>query len=161
MLCWGEFRKQDGAEDTAVGRLVLTKQAISEVTWAMHLEGANGQARDANEKLGVSIKALRALEHGHGRLWHTCVEQHGALSSMGACRSGVPCAGAVIRLKVEPAGGGEHEVQERDLGPHTADEALNLHGSQRGRRRGVQIETQPGPIVEGLRKHWGEVFKGT
>ena len=72
-LYWGELRRQDGAEDSAVRRLVLMKQAMSEVTWAMHLEGTYGQAREPNDELGVSIKALRALEQGHEHLWHKCV----------------------------------------------------------------------------------------
>lgn len=180
VLQWGEMRRQDQKEDTAIRRLLLLKDAISEVTWTMHYEGSNGQATLSKDKIGLTVKALRSLEQGKTHAWKKCVEQYPTLVTITGRNRGGGIGDKVRAIK-------EHikellkETVKKDV-EDLAQEARNLPEEETSRRRGEiwnrikrlqpntstqlsailnedsQIVTDPQAIVEGLRRHWAEVF---
>ena len=82
VLYWGELRRQDTLTDTSIRRMVLLKQAVTEVTWQMHREGTVGQVVDTRDKVGVAIRAIRAAELGDGVKLARACSQYPALRKL-------------------------------------------------------------------------------
>ena len=61
-LQFGEFQRGDDADDQPLRRLVLIKRAIVEVTRRMQVEAAHLRAESSDDKLGWTMRCVRAAE---------------------------------------------------------------------------------------------------
>ena len=81
-LRYGELRSEDGPQDQPMRRLVLIKQAIREVSRAMDSEKSRQRAESTDDKLGWTMRFIRASEELRMTTLRKCVEAYPHLATL-------------------------------------------------------------------------------
>jgi len=74
-LLWQELRREDKARDSAARRLLLLKRAMTEVSIRMNRDTDKAPAKDSGDRLGCTVKALRALDKGRWDLFQDALRE--------------------------------------------------------------------------------------
>lgn len=180
-LRYEELQFEDECIDQPLRRLVLVKQAIEEVTLAMRKEAHADATSTPDDKLGWTMRFLRAAEEVRVVAMERCLATYPVLSTLiTGCNPDLRSNGGLSKVR-------EHAIE---LARTAATEEMRgleskaggMDGEQAKRRKdhvlvrlrrlipgaalclkamcdeSGEVTTQPAKMAEILRKHWSGVF---
>ncbi len=99
-LRWNRLRGQDAAEDSPHRRLVLRTSAIAQISEEMQKSGMIGEALGPADRIGVTIKCLRAVEGRRNLAKESALKEYPGLKEvLGSSVPGEGPAGRIEALK--------------------------------------------------------------
>ena len=81
-LRFGELRREDSCEDQPLRRLVLIKKAIREASWRTHAQSRAVAATNDSDKLGWTMRFLRAAEELRLHAMRKCAAAYAVLGTL-------------------------------------------------------------------------------
>ena len=120
MLKYEELRAEDEGANQPARRLVLAKRAITAVTRAMCRDKKRAETITSEDKLGWTMRFLRAAEGLHVRSMEKCVEAYPHLCKLADCHS------PNVRIRLGLTKVREHAIE---LARNSVRDDLNVLGS--------------------------------
>jgi hypothetical protein len=183
-LRFEELRAEDTNIDQALRRLLLLKKAIEGVTVTMHREGCASAAATPDDKLGWTVRFIRAAEEIRVRTMERCIDSYPHLLTLVEglspnLRIGSGLAKVRMHALELARSAVTDELRDLESGRGTMDAnqlmrrkenilvrlkrlipgsatCLKAMCNSRG-----EVTTEPSKMADLLREHWSDVFKRT
>ena len=180
-LRWNELRKHDDQPDSVHRQLVLLKQAMAEVSRDMFKRGQVGQAVLCADKIGATIRCLRAVQQGRDLAIRRACEEYPELLSIGSLETLVRggqemvhhikehilfLAKTDIREELETLNQESPDLPEAQISIRRQAISAKIAKLKPGGRRQLQaiktsdgnVVTDPKTMAQALKQHWEPTF---